>query len=143
MSRYSAAVTTPAATVSGSFLTLHSVATDSPRIFEIGFFCNAGTASVVQLCRPSNTPVANVSLIGQAEFPADPAATCYIDTGWSTAPIYVNTGLRIVGLPATIGAGMIWLFPLGLIIPVSGWLGLRNAGAATASALSAYVVWEE
>jgi hypothetical protein len=143
MSRYSAAVITPAAAVSGTFVTLHSVATDSPRIFEIGIFCNAATASSVELCRPSNTPVASTSLLGQVENPPDPAATCMLDTAWSTAPVYGATPMRRIVLPATIGAGCIWLFPLGLLVPASGWIGLRNFGAAAASALSAYFVWEE
>jgi hypothetical protein len=144
MARYSAAVTTPAAAAGAAFATIHSVATDRPRILEIGAFCNAATASSLQLIRPNNTPVASTSVLGQAEDPADPAATANVDTAWSTAPtIGSNIPLRRALLPATAGAGVIWVFQNGLFIPVSSWLVLWNYGAGAGSALSLYVVWDE
>ena len=144
MARYSCAVTTPAAATGAAFATFHSTASDKPRIVEIGFFNNAATASSVQLIRPANTPVASTSVLGQAEEVADPAGTCNIDTAWSTAPtISTNVPLRRVVLPATAGAGVIWTFPQGLTIPISGWIVLWNYGGSTASALSLYIVWDE
>jgi hypothetical protein len=119
------------------------VATDKPRIVEIGVFLNAGTASSIQLIRPSNTPVASTSVLGQAEEVSDPAGTCNVDTAWSTAPTISAPPLRRVLFPATAGAGLIWTFPQGLTIPVSGWIVLWNFGAGAGSALSVYFVWDE
>jgi hypothetical protein len=38
---------------------------------------------------------------------------------------------------------VIWTFPQGLTIPVSGWIVLWNYGGSTASALSLYITWDE
>lgn len=144
MARYTAAVTTPAAAAGAAFATFHTVATDRPRIVEIGAFCNAATAASLQLIRPNNTPVASTSVVGQPEDPSDPAATCLVDTAWSTAPtIGSNVPLRRAVMPATIGAGVIWVFQNGLFVPISSWLVLWNYGASAGPALSVYMIWDE
>jgi hypothetical protein len=39
--------------------------------------------------------------------------------------------MRRIGFPATIGVGVIWTFPRGLIIPISGNLVTYNIVAVT------------
>lgn len=143
MARYSCGIVTPAAAAAAAYATFHSIATDKPRIVEIGIFLNAATASSIQLIRASNTPVATTSVLGQAEEVADPAGTCNLDTAWSTAPTVGSIPLRKTLLPATAGSGLIWTFPQGLTIPISGWIVLWNYGAAAGSALQVYFVWDE
>lgn len=144
MARFRAAVTTPAAASGATYATIHAVASRRLAIAEIGFSNNAATASSIQLIRPANTPVASTSVLGQADDPAEAAATGNIDTAWSTAPtIGSNVPLQRIVLPATAGAGGIWTFPTGLVIPLSGWLVVWNFGGAAGSAQSLYVVWDE
>jgi hypothetical protein len=143
MARFRAAVTTPAAASGATYATIHAVASRRLVISEIGFSNNAATASSIQLIRPSNTPVATTSLLGQADDPAEAAATGNIDTAWSTAPTIGTNPLQRIVLPATVGAGGIWTFPNGLVIPVSGWLVVWNHGGAAGSAQSLYAVWDE
>lgn len=144
MSDYRAAVTTVAAAAGASFCAIRAGASRSVKIKEIGAFCNAATASSMQLIRPSNTPVATTSVLGQADDDTANVSQTYIDTVWSTAPlIAAMVPLQRVVLPATIGAGVIWTFPNGLHIPVSSSLILWNYGAAIGSALSFYASWEE
>jgi hypothetical protein len=146
MALYSAAVTTPAAAAGATYATIRASSTDRLKIREIGCFLNAATASSIQLVRPSNTPVATTSALGQAQDPADPASTGNVDTAWSTAPtIGSNVPMRRAVLPHVAGNGIIWTFPPGqeIIIPASGWLVVWNHGGAAGSAMSLYVIWDE
>jgi hypothetical protein len=142
---YSLGFSSVAAAAGAAYCTLHTGANLRSRIQEIGLFVNAATASSVGLIRPSNTPVATTSVLGLAEEPADPASTINIDTAWSTAPTIGTSFLRKIGIPATIGNGIIWSWPVGgeLIVPVSAWLVLWNFGAGAGSVLNGYVKWIE
>lgn len=143
---YSAGIASVAAASGAPYATLHTGANIRARIREIGVFVNAATASNVQIIRPANTPVATTSTLGQAEDSADPASTVNLDTAWSTAPtIGANVPLRKIGIPATIGNGVIWSWNPGeeLIIPVSSWLVFWNFGAGNGSVLNLYVRWVE
>ena len=141
---YEVGVLTTAAATATPHMSLHAAATGSrPRIYEIGFFNNAATASSVGLGRPANSPTATTSVLGQAEDPADSAALTNMDTAWSTAPTAPTNYFKRIVLPATIGAGIIWTFPKGIVLANSAYLTLFNFGAGTASALNVYMVWEE
>jgi hypothetical protein len=146
MARYEAGFVTPAAAAGAAYATIHTAASQRARIREIGLFCNAATASSIQLIRPANTPVATTSVLGQALDPGDPASVTNCDTAWSTAPtISANVPLRKITLPATIGAGVIWswLPDQPLVINVSSWLVLWNFGAGAGSVLNGYIAWDE
>lgn len=145
MAIYTLGFSSVAAASGTAYATIHTGASYRARLLEIGLACNAATASSVGLIRPSNTPVATTSQLGQAEDPADGAATVNVDTAWSTAPTIGTLFLRKFTLPATIGAGVIWSFPADkpLVIPVSGWLVLWNFGASAGSVLNGYAKWQE
>lgn len=146
MARYSAGVVTPAAAAGAAYATIHTGAGARCRIQELGIFAQAATATRVAIGRPTNTPVANASVLGQAEDPADAASTVNVDTGWSTAPTMPTIPLRRGEVAAAIGAAFIWSWSPGkeLIIPVSSWLVIWNDHATLAgSACSLYIVWEE
>lgn len=142
---YSVGAATVAPLTGAPYATMHTGASYKARITEIGIACNAATASSVGLIRPSNTPVATTSLLGQAEDTTDPASTVNFDTAWSTVPTIGTNYLRRFGLPATVGAGLIWTWPADkpLVLAVSSWLVFWNFGGSTASVLQAYVKWVE
>lgn len=143
--RYSVSAVTPAAANGAAYATIHTGASDRCYIQEIQIFTTAATTSRLALGRKNNTPVATTSVLGQAEDPADSAATVNLDTAWSTAPTAPANFLRRTSLIAAIGAGVIWTWPIGkeLRIPVSDWLVLWNDGPSAGSALAVTVVWEE
>lgn len=144
MSRFSTAVVTPAAASGAPYLTIHTGATYRAIIYEMGILTQATTASFIGLIRPSNTPVATTSQLGQNEDGSSTiTSTVNVDTAWSTAPTIGTNFLREAIMPANADAYTIWTWPFGLIIPTSSWLVLWNNGASAASALDVHVVWDE
>ncbi len=145
MGSYAQGFASVAAAAGAAYATIHTAAGARARIREIGLFCNAATASSVQLVRAA-TGTASTSVLGQAEDPADAASVTNIDTAWSVAPtISTNVPLRRVVIPAVIGAGVIWTWPIErpLVIAVSSMLVIWNFGAGAGSVLNGYAVWEE
>lgn len=75
---------------------------------------------------------------------AVPASVTNYDTAWSTAPTTPTIIYRLITLPATIGAGYVASWQLGMGIQLSKtagshqWLTLWNFGAGTGSVLNVY-----
>lgn len=94
-----------------------------PRVMEWGLFLGAATASSFSLRRSSGngTRTTPTSLI--AEDAGDPALTGITDVSMATAfsaePTEDSNALRRIGLPATIGVGVIWTFPRGIVLPAN------------------------
>ncbi len=111
------------------------------RVIELGFFLAAATATTIGLGRPQAvgiTPTSPVDFL--AEDPNDVLASGVVQSAvaWGTGPTIPTAFLRRIALPATIGTGVIWTFPEGLVIPVSSSLILWNL--ASNSVLDAYAV---
>ncbi len=104
-----------------------------PKIMEWGIFLAAATASTFALNRPSTlgTRTSPVALL--AEDAADPALAGInlVDSAVavSAEPTEAAADLRRIGLPATIGVGVIWTFPRGITLANS--LSLISLAAAT------------
>ena len=132
MSKFSLGVRTVSATIAEPCLEIYTAATDRAKILEIGISIVAATASVFGLGRPAAmgiTPTTPVTLL--AEDTGDPVATVKTALAWATKPTVPTAFLRRVSLPATIGAGMIWTFPFGLIIPISFSIVVWNITAVS------------
>lgn len=111
------------------------------RIMELGIFLNAATASIIGLGRPAAIGVTPTSPIDfPMEDPADIAVSgeCQSALAWGTSPTSPTIFYRRIAFPATVGVGVIWTWPKGLVIPASGSLVLWNLQLN--SALSAYAV---
>jgi hypothetical protein len=111
------------------------------RVLELGFFLAAATATTIGLGRPQAvgiTPTSPVDFL--AEDPNDVLASGVVQSAvaWGTGPTIPTAFLRRIALPATVGTGVIWTFPEGLVIPVSSSLILWNL--ASNSVLDAYAV---
>lgn len=99
------------------------------KILEIGVFLAAATASVFGLGRPQAigiTPTTPVDFL--PEDPNDVIASGVVQSAlaWGTGPTVPTAFSRRISLPATIGTGVIWTFPEGLVIPVSSSIVLWN-----------------
>lgn len=114
------------------------------RLMEIGFTLVAATASKIGLGRPAAigvTPTTPVDF--QLRDPNNVLASGALQSAlaWATPPTIPAQFFKVIGLPATIGAGVIWEFgPRGIVIPISSSLVLWNM--ATNSVLNAYAVIE-
>jgi len=128
MAIYSIARRTSNVTIANACFELRSNTLNRPRILEIGLSINAATASVFGLGRPQAigiTPTSPVDM--QPEDSPDPIDTTFETAlAWGTGPTVPLVFLRQVSLPATIGAGITWTFPNGLVIPVSSSIVLWN-----------------
>ena len=113
------------------------------RLVEFGLFLTAATESNFGLGIPAAlgiTPASPVDLM--PEDPNNVLATGVIQSAlsWGTSPTVPANFFRRVTLPATIGTGVIWTFPKGIVIPVSSSIVLWNAG--TNSVVDAYAVFD-
>jgi len=91
------------------------VATIFPRLLEFGLSQVTGVAGTYSLARSTNASVQSSTTLPQAENAADPAAKTTTALTWGTPPTRTND-LRRLTCPATIGAGIIWTFPRGILI---------------------------
>lgn len=144
MARYSTGWTKSAPS-SGTFISQVRTTSAKPiLVYEVGCFCSTAVALSVGLIRSATVGATFTTVTPQAEDPASGSATALVDTAISSAPtISANTYFKKVVLPATIGAGIIWTFPLGLRVGVSGGLMLWNFGGSTGPACEGYWTHEE
>lgn len=100
------------------------------------------------LARPNNAPAGGTNNVPVGDDAADGASlSTFYTTGWSTTPTFATGGPfnRLGGLPVTLGGAILWTFPEGLWLPLSGSLLLANlaASGATLGAFDLYFAWEE
>jgi len=142
MAIYSLSLNTTVTTIAAAAMDIRASATNSPRIMEVGLNLGAATASVYGFGRSGNTPTQTSPVLLQAETPADPAALTGCAVAWSVAPTVPAQHLRRISLPATIGAGVIWTFPRGLVLAAAGTMLVWNITANSAST-NVWVVADE
>ena len=147
MAWYEAGFSTPAALTVAPLAAFRAVSRTS-RVWEIGLFCNAATASQCSVLR--NTAAgytATTSVAGQTTNPLWASATSVIDTAWSTAPTVTAANMfRRAQAPAAIGAGFVWTFRDGFWVrtaTATDHLVLWNSSGSTDSVLNGWMVWEE
>jgi hypothetical protein len=116
------------------------VATIFPRLLEFGFSQVTAVAGTYSLARSTNASVQTTTTLPQAENPADPAAKTTTAMTWSTPPTRTND-LRRLTCPATIGAGIIWTFPRGLMINATNSMDMWVL--ATAPVLDLWITIDE
>jgi hypothetical protein len=99
--------------------------TKDARVWEIHAFAESAVAGTLGLTRSAATGTITASTTPASEDSSNgTAASCTLDTAASSAPTQAATPVyfRRSALPATVGAGIIWSFPLGLVVPVSSGL---------------------
>jgi hypothetical protein len=116
MAIYSLSLNTTVTTTAAAAWDVKASATNEPAVMEIGVNLGAATASTYGLGRSGNTPTQTSPVLLQAEDVDRPAAVTGCAVAWSVAPTVPAQFLRRVSLPATIGSGIIWTFPRGLIL---------------------------
>lgn len=109
------------------------------RLMEIGFTLVSATVTTIGLGRPQAigiTPTTPVDFL--VEDPNNVLASGVIQSAlaWGTGPTVPTAFFQRIALPATVGSGVIWTFPEGIVIPVSSSVVLWNLGSN--SLLDAY-----
>jgi hypothetical protein len=144
MAFYELAVRTSGAASGAAAWEIRTSANIRARLMELGIFLAAATASTYGLGRPAAigaTPTTPVDFI--PEDPADVTVASQVQSAlaWGTGPTVPTAFFRRIGFPATIGVGVIWTFPRGLVIPVSSSIVLWNL--ATNGVVDAYAVVDQ
>lgn len=144
MAIYSQGQQTTVGTTTVPAFDIKASATNSPRLMELGFINGAATQCTYGIGRPANDgSVAQTSgLAVLAENPADPTGQTTTAVAWTTAPTVPTTFLRRPFIPATIGAGIVFTFPRGLIMQASRGIVLWNI-AASSAVMNVHVVVDE
>lgn len=138
----SLSLNTTVATTGAAAMDAKAASNISPRIMEIGLNLGSATASTYGLGRSGNVPTQTSPVLLQAENPGDPAFNTGLAVAWTVAPTVPTQFLRRVSLPGTIGSGIIWTFPRGLILAVSASMLIWNLATNSAS-LNVWFVADE
>jgi len=115
------------------------------RIWEVAVYMSGGTATAtdVGVGRPAAISLTPTTVVPIAEDTSAGTATCTGQIAASTKPTAPAAYLRRFGIPATVGAGVIWSFPVGIVVPTGpAELVVWNIGAST-STFSGYFVYDE
>lgn len=142
MAIYSLALNSTVTTTGAAAMDILAASTNSPKIMEIGISLGAATASTYGIGRAANTPVQTSGIAVLAENPADPTGLSKLAVAWGTAPTVPANFFRRIGLPSTVGAGVIWTFPRGLTVASSAAMELWNLATNSASVNVNWVVDE-
>lgn len=132
MATYSAAVSKASGAAAAWLLQLRTPTTKDARVWEVHVFAETAIAGTVGLIRALSIGATFTSTTPQAEDSSSAAALCTVDTAITTAPTIAATPVyfRRTALPASIGSGIIWQFPRGLVVPVNSGLLVWQLSAA-------------
>jgi hypothetical protein len=114
-----------------------SAASLRPKFLEVSFINSASTAQTVGLGRPQAIGVTPVNVLFQMDDPAEPASSMNGSLSWATSPTVPLIFHRRWNGAATVGVGMVWTFPRGLVIPISSSLVLWNITTTVAADVNA------
>ena len=142
MAIYSLSLNTTVTTTGAGAQDARAAATNRPAVMEVSVNLGAATASTYGLGRPASSGTQTSPVLVQAEDPGDPAGVTGCAVAWSVAPTAPTQFHRRVALPATIGSGIIWTFPRGLVLAVSTALIVWNLATNSANTNVHWVVDE-
>ena len=132
MSISSLALRTTNLTITQASWELRTSAAIRPRILELSIIQATGTAQSLGLGRPQAQGITPVNVLFQTDDPGDAASVQNASLSWGTSPTVPLIFQRRWNSAGTIGVGIVWTFPRGLVVPVSASLVIWNVTAAVA-----------
>lgn len=132
MAIQSQAVRTAAVTLGTANTGIYPPATQRTALLEYGMIQAVGTAQSIGLGRPATVGAGSAPTLFQQDDPGDPASVVNAHTTWTTQPGAPVVFHRRWNSAATLGVGIVWTFPRGLIVPISGALVSWNITTAVA-----------
>lgn len=133
MAGYSLAVRTSNFTSAQASAEMRSGSGLRPRLLELGLIQATATAQSLGLGIPAAiglTPGTTSAPV--PDDPGDPPSTLTNALTWATSPTSPTVFKRRWNSAATVGVGIIWTFPRGLVIAVSSSLVVFNITTAVA-----------
>lgn len=125
MAIQSQAVRTAGVAIANANFGIYTPATVRAALLEYGMVQTAATAQSIGLGRPATLGTASAPVLFQQDDPGDPASVVNGHTTWSAQPTAPTVFHRRWNSAATIGVGVVWTFPRGLVIAASsavvGW----------------------
>lgn len=150
MSRYAAAFTKTTGAAAGIICDIRTATAKDVRVWEIWVTAETAVAGTVGLVRATNagtTPGGDTVAISEDYSNTRTVAT-HVYTTYGTEPTQGAVYLRRCALAASVGSGLIWSFPEGIVVPTStdtatgNGLLLRQLSTAAVT-YSVHVVFEE
>lgn len=134
MSLASIAVRTSNVTIANANCELRTTAGVKCRVLEYSLIQLTGTASSYGFGRPAAQGVTpGTTSTFQRDDSADPACVTTVSLTWGTSPTAPTSYHRRTNTAATVGVGIVWTFPAGLVVPVSASLVCFNITATVAT----------
>lgn len=143
MAIYSLALASTVGTTTVASWDCKAAATNEPAIMEVGVINAAATACTYGYGRSGNTPTQTSPVLLQAEDEGRPAALTGCAVAWSVAPTVPAQFFRRAFLPATVGAGIIFTFPRGIVLAASSASLVQWNIAASSASVAVHVVADE
>lgn len=139
MAIQSLAQRTSGLTIANANVGIYPPATVRAALLEFGMIQATGTAQSIGLGRPATVGTPSSAVLFQQDDPGDPASVVNGHITWSAQPTAPTIFHRRWNSAATIGVGVIWTFPRGLVIAASGALVGWNITAAVAMDINCVV----
>lgn len=137
MARYELSATKTTGAAAGMIVQFRTGAARDARIWDITVTASTAVSGSIGLIRPSAVGATFTSTgPGIAEDNIAGAGVAVLDTAATTAPTIGSVYMKQIVLPATIGAGVVWSFPNGLVVPTSSSIAIWQ----TSTAAVGYVV---
>jgi len=137
MSHASVAIRTSNLTITQASAEIRTTASVKARVLELSLIQATGTAQSLGLGRPQALGITpGTTSTFQRDDSSEPACVTTVAASWGTSPTAPSTFHRRWNSAATIGVGIVWTFPRGIIIPVSGSLVVWNITTALACDLN-------
>ncbi|MGL6183243.1 MAG: hypothetical protein ACRC2G_13785 [Aestuariivirga sp.] len=143
MATYSLSLASTVTTSGAASWDAKAAATNEPSVMELGVMNGAATACTYGYGRSANTPTQTSPVLVQADDVDRPAGLTGCAVAWSVAPTLPTQFFRRVFLPATIGAGMIWTFPAGIVLGAAAASLVQWNLAASSASVAVHVVVDE
>lgn len=120
-------------TINNANVELRTTAGVACRVLEFSLIQLTGTASSYGLGRPAAQGVTpGTTSTFQRDDSSLPACVTTTNLTWGTSPTAPTNYHRRTNTAATIGVGIVWSFPAGLLVPVSASLVCFNITASVA-----------
>lgn len=150
MSRYSVGFSKTTLAAAGPICDIRTAAAKDIRVWEIWVTSETAVAGIIGLVRSTNagtTPGGDqVAVVEDYSNPR--AVASHVYTTYATEPTQNAVYLRRAALAASVGSGVIWTFPEGIVVPSStdsatvNGLMVRQLSTAIVT-YSVHVVFEE
>lgn len=139
MAIQSQALRTSAVTIANANMGIYPPATVRAALLEYAIIQATGTAQTIGLGRPASIGTPTVPSLFQQDDPSDAVSIVNAHLTWSVQPGAPVIFHRRWNGGATIGVGIVWTFPRGLIIPASGAIVGWNITTAVAMDVNAVI----